>query len=160
MDHPKAISAPGVNIYSTIPTNQVCGKTVCDLPYDYKNGTSMAAPVVAGTLALIKSSMYDDYVKVIKEVQKKNPNIPLFTFYEFFHSKQKESMNMLGLAITPSSLAEQLLFSYTNKDNDYLRNQQSMVYGAKRDPVFGFGRVDIGEAVKGSSQVFSSVFLK
>lgn len=39
------ISAPGVNIYSTVPSSS----------YGYKNGTSMAAPHVAGVAALVWS---------------------------------------------------------------------------------------------------------
>lgn len=39
------ISAPGVDIYSTIPNNK----------YEYFNGTSMATPYVAGLLGLMKS---------------------------------------------------------------------------------------------------------
>ena len=40
------VSAPGVNILSTVPGSQ----------YDFKNGTSMASPHVAGVLALIWSA--------------------------------------------------------------------------------------------------------
>jgi subtilisin family serine protease len=39
------VSAPGVDIYSTFPNNE----------YTYMSGTSMAAPIVTGTIALMKS---------------------------------------------------------------------------------------------------------
>jgi subtilisin family serine protease len=39
------VSAPGVGIYSSIPSNR----------YTYMDGTSMAAPIVAGAVALLKS---------------------------------------------------------------------------------------------------------
>lgn len=160
LDHPKAISAPGVNIYSTMPVAMACNKKLCEMPYQYMDGTSMASPVVAGTLALIESAMYDDYVKLMKEFQKIEPNITILTFKEFFHTKQKSAMSILGISIPPARLAEQLLFSYTNKDNSYSQNPRSMSYGALRDPVFGFGIVNAGNATKAASEVFSSVYLK
>lgn len=39
------VSAPGVDIYSAVPNGE----------YDYMQGTSMSAPIVSGTLALMKS---------------------------------------------------------------------------------------------------------
>ena len=39
------VSAPGVNVYSTVPSG-----------YDYKSGTSMAAPHIAAAVAMIKYS--------------------------------------------------------------------------------------------------------
>jgi subtilisin family serine protease len=159
LDHPKAISAPGVNIYSAMPTSLACKKSVCEMPYQYMDGTSMATPVAAGTMALIESAMYEDYVRVTKEFNSQGANIPIFTFREFFHTRQKDVMGMFGIAISPARLAEQILFSYTNKDNSYMQVPQGMVYPAKRDAVFGYGIVDAGAATKAASQVFSSVYL-
>lgn len=160
LDHPKAISAPGVNIYSAMPTSLACNKNLCDMPYQYMDGTSMATPVAAGTMALVMSAMYEDYARLIKEFKKQDPSIPLFTFNEFFHTKQKSAMGMLGLAISPSKLAEQILFSYTNKGNSYLQSPRGMVYGATRDAVFGYGIVDAEAATKAASEVFSAVYLR
>lgn len=58
------ISAPGVSIFSAAPDNK----------YESKNGTSMAAPVVSGTVALIKSIdkglTSDQIVKILQETGK------------------------------------------------------------------------------------------
>ena len=55
---PMAVAAPGVDIYSTIPGNQ----------YERYSGTSMAAPQVAGLVALIKSLKPDLGVEAIHEI--------------------------------------------------------------------------------------------
>lgn len=160
LDHPKAISAPGVNIYSAMPTSLACRKTSCEMPYQYMDGTSMASPVAAGVMALVESAMYEDYVRVVKEFQNQGYNDIILTFKEFFHTKQKQAMMQLGISIPPARLAEQILFSYTNKDNSYMQSTKAMAYPARRDPVFGFGIVNAGAATKAASQVFSAVYLE
>jgi cell wall-associated protease len=52
------VFAPGVYIYSTTP----------DSTYDYASGTSMAAPVVSGVAALIRSRYPDLSAKQVKEI--------------------------------------------------------------------------------------------
>ena len=55
------VSAPGVAIYSAAPDNQ----------YQYMQGTSMAAPIVSGTLALMRSSdkklSAEDAIRILQE---------------------------------------------------------------------------------------------
>lgn len=54
------VSAPGVGILSSIPDDH----------YAYANGTSMAAPVVAGVVALLKQANYDLKVQDIENILK------------------------------------------------------------------------------------------
>jgi thermitase len=59
---PLAVAAPGVDIYSTIPGNQ----------YERYSGTSMAAPQVAGLVALLKSLKPDLGAEAVHEILEKS----------------------------------------------------------------------------------------
>lgn len=58
------ISAPGVNIYSTLFED---GSDDFDSPYGYMSGTSMATPVVSGVAALLKANISTESAKSIKD---------------------------------------------------------------------------------------------
>lgn len=156
LDHPKAISAPGVNIFSTIPTHVSCDEISCDLPYDYMDGTSMASPVVAGTLALIRSGIYQDYVRVaenqLNEGRLRGGRV--LSYREFFHDLQRGGQWQMELALTPHQLSERILFAHTNQSGR--QNPEGLDYQGSRHPIFGFGRVDIGAATRAASNVFTA----
>lgn len=54
------VTAPGTNIYSTLPTHAFNMQAEADLQtnYDYVSGTSMSAPMVSGVAALVWASQY------------------------------------------------------------------------------------------------------
>ncbi|MEA5003918.1 MAG: S8 family serine peptidase, partial [Christensenella sp.] len=56
----KDVAAPGLSIYSTIPTHQGM--------YDYKSGSSMAAPVVSGVVAMMLAKNPTLGVEQIKDI--------------------------------------------------------------------------------------------
>jgi subtilisin family serine protease len=59
------IFAPGVDIYSTMPGGNV---------YDFNSGTSMAAPVVSGAIAMLMSYYPDLKPEEVKDLLMKNAN--------------------------------------------------------------------------------------
>lgn len=158
--HPKAISAPGVNIFSSIPMRYVCNDQFCEMPYDYMDGTSMASPMVAGALALIRSAMYDDYKRVMGARQRKSGNTPMtqvLSLRDFFHGQGQRAKQQLTIALTPAQLSEQLLFSHTNIPGRKV--PEGLIYEGNRHPIYGFGRVDIGAAVESAARVFTAAGL-
>lgn len=156
--HPKAISAPGVNIFSTIPRYLVCNDQFCDMPYDYMDGTSMASPVIAGSLALIRSAMYDDYVRTMQRRQSQGRlQGPILNFRDFFHEYSELARQQLSIEIPPAQLAERILFSLTNQPGRVI--PPSLIYEGRRDPLYGYGRVDVGAAVAAAANVFTAAGL-
>ncbi len=79
-DIPMALAAPGVDIYSTIPGNQ----------YERYSGTSMAAPQVAGIVALLKSL---------------KPELKAEEAYNILHKSGKDTRNtaMTGKFVQPAA---------------------------------------------------------
>lgn len=57
-----SVSAPGVNIYSTMPSEQ----------FGFMSGTSMSSPVVAGVAALVNMMYHSPSAEVNKEIIKAN----------------------------------------------------------------------------------------
>jgi subtilisin family serine protease len=64
------VAAPAQEIFSTMPTYNVLYNSILglDLNYDYLTGTSMAAPLVAGLAALIKSRNHSLKPSEIKSI--------------------------------------------------------------------------------------------
>lgn len=156
--HPKAISAPGVNIFSSIPRHLVCNEQYCEMPYDYMDGTSMAAPVIAGSLALIRSAMYQDYVRTMQRRQsQRRMQGPFLNFRDFFHEQSEVARQQLSLAVKPAQLAERILFSFTNRPAHVV--PPGLIYEGRRDPIFGYGRTNVGAAVEAAANVFTAAGL-
>ncbi|PKL74431.1 MAG: hypothetical protein CVV27_20565, partial [Candidatus Melainabacteria bacterium HGW-Melainabacteria-1] len=156
--HPKAISAPGVNIFSAIPRFMVCDATQCGMPYDYMDGTSMASPIIAGALALVRSGIYDDYLRTMRRRSAANRmQGPLLSFREFFHEKANVAQAQLSIAIPPAQLSERILFSHTNLPSRVI--PQGLIYEGRRDPIYGFGRINIGAATEAAANVFTAANL-
>lgn len=156
--HPKAISAPGVNIFSSIPRELACDEVLCKMPYDYMDGTSMSSPVVAGALALIRSAMYDDYQRTMqRRMAQGRMQGPLLNFRDFFHGGAEAARQQLGISIRPAQLAERLLFSHTNQPSRVV--PPALIYEGRRDPIFGYGRINVGAATEAAAQVFSAAGL-
>lgn len=63
-----SVSAPGDDIYSTMPTYNVDLTKEIGKGYGYMSGTSMASPIVAGLAALIKSEDKSLTPKEVKEI--------------------------------------------------------------------------------------------
>lgn len=85
-DMKRAVAAPGVGIYSTIPGNQ----------YDTYNGTSMATPYVAGLIGLMKSF---------------KPDLTTNEVYRLLDNSGKatQQTDQTGKLIQPGKAMEQLL---------------------------------------------------
>lgn len=80
------VAAPGTDILSTVPRRfQSYGSTHADEPYAYASGTSMASPMVAGVVALIRSAHKDwsatQVISKLRSTCQRLGTTPLDTFY-------------------------------------------------------------------------------
>ena len=82
------VAAPGVDILSTVPRRfQSYGTTHSDEPYAYASGTSMAAPMVTGVVALIRSA-HPDWTasQVISDLRSTAQQLGTGPFNQFYGS--------------------------------------------------------------------------
>lgn len=155
--HPKAVSAPGVNIFSTVPRHLVCDEYQCGMPYDFMDGTSMSSPVIAGAIALVRSAMYEDYVRTLQRRASRGMQMPILSFRDFFHERALMAQSQLSLSVSPAQLAERIVFSHTNQESRVI--PPALIYEGRRDPLFGYGRINVGAATEAASIVFSAAGL-
>ncbi|MGA2296721.1 MAG: S8 family peptidase, partial [FCB group bacterium] len=103
-----SVSAPGVEIYSTLPGNQ----------YDALSGTSMSSPIAAGVAALVRLK-FPQYtpLQVVEQVKASSDNIDsLNPFY--IGTIGKGRVNAFK-AVTSSNLKSVILNSYQFTNPDY-----------------------------------------
>ncbi len=83
------VFAPGKKVYATLPNDK----------YDYMSGTSMAAPVVAGIAAMLRSYFPDKSAVKIKDAIMKTVT-PYSGSFEFGYSKNKKVMTLEDMCIS------------------------------------------------------------
>jgi len=138
------ISAPGVDIYSTVGTNN----------YQTKGGTSMAAPIVSGAVALMKSlneNLSTEQITCILQGIGLPANGKIGNLIQLNKALQKvqsgEFSNCISRPETPSTGDVQVLLSWNNyNDLDLIcidPNGEEVWYKNKRVSSGGFLEIDM-----------------
>ncbi len=105
--HSVDIAAPGEDIYSCIPNNE----------YDYMDGTSMASPVVAGVVALVRQKFPEYSPLQIKEhIKATSDNID--TINPFFMGKIGRGRVNALKALQPGEYKSVIMESYKVTDEN------------------------------------------
>ncbi|BAZ13766.1 peptidase S8/S53 [Calothrix sp. NIES-4071] len=125
------VTAPGVSIYSTVPNNN----------YENYSGTSMAAPHVAGVVALMLSanrSLSDSQVRQIladtsKNSEQSDSTIPSFNFGDIFSgfnpfSSSIESTNYASRYNYTSGLSTENNITFDANSKHTASNNTSTIY--------------------------------
>ncbi|NJM72548.1 MAG: S8 family serine peptidase [Scytonema sp. RU_4_4] len=119
------VTAPGVDVYSTVPDNK----------YTSYNGTSMAAPHVAGVVALMLSandSLTDAQVRqIVAETAVHSTQVPSFGLNDFITNSRTTTSNFSVTEYQDSSSCRSMLESLSSgkisTSQDQLDNVNSML---------------------------------
>lgn len=150
------VSAPGVSIYSTLGSSG----------YDSMDGTSMAAPIITGSIALMKSLSPNITTKQIKCVFKRtslpvNDKVPGLIQLNKALSVVKNA-NYSNCEVEPSTGDVQIKLSWDNyNDIDLIcvePNGQKISYKNKRSSTGGMLEIDMNVSYPDSNHPLENIY--
>lgn len=128
-----SISAPGVNIYSAYPNGA----------YAYASGTSMAAPVVSGSLALVQEAFPFLNARQLVDTILSTANKSMNTANSFTLEKEDNGQKRKVTIYVCND-------SFSSCNN---RSVENYYYYLTKEQIFGQGVLDVGKAVNGLSEL-------